>query len=99
MTAFIDTEGHDIPVDDVGEHPFFDVDLCDWNEGDGPELTMNVPAFETETDSYAGGIVFVPLKNVLEQYLRTFLQTDGGGGRVEFVAWLRDYAARLEAAA
>jgi hypothetical protein len=99
MTYLLDTEGDEIPKE-VHGRPYFDADLCDWNDGTGPALTMNVPmSFEGEIGVYDGnGVVSAPLQDVLEQYLRDFKREDGGIALPAFIAWLRDYANRLEAA-
>jgi hypothetical protein len=60
---------------------------------------MNAPPFETETEVYGGGVVFVPLREVLEEYLKNMKETDGGEGRQAFVEYLRAYASRVEALA
>jgi len=96
MARMLDTEGEEIPSDDDGR-PLFNADLCDWGKGKGPELTINVPmCFTTPFGVYhSDGIVSVPLKDVLEEYLIDFKSEDGGDHIAEFAAWLHDYADRL----
>ena len=100
MTQLFDTEGAPIPSDDEAGHPLFDADLCDWNDGRGPMLTMNVPMyFEAAGGIYdSAGVITAPLKDVLEEYLRDFKKIDGGCGVETFCAWLHDYSDRLKAA-
>ena len=99
MVQFADTEGNEIPPGDDGE-VLFDVDLYDSRKGLGPELSMTVPMyFETEQGIYnSAGVLAVPIKDVLEQYLIEFPdanRSDGGEGIEAFAAWLHDYADRL----
>lgn len=99
MALLLDTEGALIPLsDEVDARPLFDADLCDWNNGKGPELTINIPMyFETEHGIYDGeGCLSVLLQEVLEEYLRDFKGTDGGHGIKAFISYLRSYADRLE---
>ena len=98
MTQMIDTEGDRIPNDAEGR-TYFDADLCDWNDGKGPYLAVNIPCFFDAGDGteYDGnGVVIVPIQEVLEDYLKEFKETDDGDGVEKFAAWLRDYANRLE---
>jgi hypothetical protein len=97
MAVMLDTEGEQIPSDDEDGRPLFDADLCDWGGGSGPALTLNVPMqFETPYGVYdSAGVVSVPLKDVLEEYLRDGKSQDGGDHIAEFAAWLHDYADRL----
>jgi hypothetical protein len=98
MVQMRDTEAMIIPPSWAGAK-LFDIDLCDFHEGHGPELTMFAPPFLGDDEQeYPGGVLVVPLQDVLEEYLRAFKQTDGGTGRVAFVAWLRAYADRFEQA-
>lgn len=99
MTKLLDTEGKPIPPDCDG-YPLFDADLCDWDDGNGPMLVINVPDyFETSHGTYdSAGVVHAPLKDVLEEYLRAFAVEDGGSGIDAFAAWLHEYADRLKAA-
>jgi hypothetical protein len=80
---------------------YFDADLCDWNDGKGPALTVLTPTYFVGGDGseYDGdGVMTVPLQAVLEDYLLNFKKEDGGEGVPAFCKWLRDYADRLEAA-
>lgn len=98
MVQMTDSEGDALPTD--GSPRCFDIDLCDFNEGEGPELCMGIPmGFITfKGEQYNGaGVLTVPLRDVLEEYLERIYGTDGGHGKEAFVAYLRDYAARLEA--
>lgn len=100
MTQMRDTEGEKIPADNDGI-TYFDADLCDWNNGQGPELTINVPPYfvgGNGSEYESQGVVSVPLQRVLEDYLTCFKQEDGGVGVPAFVKWLREYADRLEQA-
>ena len=99
MTVLVDTEGLTIPSSDSGV-PLFDTSLCDWCDGKGPMLTLNVPEFfETTGGTYDGlGVVSAPLRDVLEEYLLDFKMHDEGGGVDAFAAWLHDYADRLKTA-
>lgn len=100
MTQMRDTEGEQIPKDEEGRM-YFDADLCDWNNGKGPEMTINTPTYFVAGDGseYDGhGVMAVPLQAVLEDYLINFKSEDGGEGVPAFTKWLRDYADRLESA-
>lgn len=100
MTQMIDTEGAEIPKNEDGR-TYFDVDMCDWNDGKGPDLSVNIPYFfEDENGAqYDGnGVLTVPIQDVLNDYIKEFKETDGGDGVAKFVEWLRDYANRLESA-
>lgn len=99
MATLLDTEGRQIPLDDGGR-PMFDADLCDWGDGRGPMLTMNVPDyFETIHGTYdSHGVVQAPIKDVLEEYLRDAEDMDGGHSIDAFAEWLHEYADRLKAA-
>ena len=100
MTQMIDTEGAEIPKD-VGGHTYFDVSMCDWNEGKGPALSIGIPMFfedENGAQYDSAGVLTVPIQDVLNDYLKEFKETDGGEGAAKFVDWLRDYANRLESA-
>jgi hypothetical protein len=102
MTILIDTEGEQIPPDDgEDKRPLFDADLCDWNDGRGPILTINTPSyFETEHGVYDScGVITTPIKDVLEEYLRDFKTIDGGDGIKDFISFLRKYSDRLESIA
>jgi len=99
MTQMQDTEGAAIPKDETGR-TYFDADLCDWNDGTGPDLTINAPAFfegEDGTVYNSHGVIYVSLRAVLEDYLVNFKSQDGGDGVPAFAEWLRDYANRIEA--
>ncbi len=98
MARMLDTQGAEIPSDDTDGRPLFDADLCDWADGKGPVLTVNVPMFfETEFGVYdSAGVVSVPLKEILEEYLLDFELRDGGDSIDAFAAWLHDYADRLK---
>ena len=98
MALLLDTEGYAIPSDDECGRPLFDADLCDWNDGKGPLLTINVPRyFETEYGIYdSEGVLSVPIQKIFEQYLRDFKIEDGGDGIKTFISWLRNYADKLE---
>lgn len=98
MTQLLDTEGQTIPTEDG--ILLFNADLCDWGDGKGPDLTLNIPMyFKTEEGIYDGsGVISAPLKDVLEEYLQNFMKEDGGIGINDFVAWLHDYADRLKTA-
>lgn len=100
MTILLDTEGAVIPGDDYDNSPLFDTTLCDWKDGKGPSLSMNIPElFETHFGIYdSQGVIHAPLQAILEEYLLEFKVTDGGDGIAEFCKWLRDYADRLESA-
>lgn len=100
MTELLDTEGATIPSDYLDGRPLFDADLCDWNDGKGPVLTINVPMyFEAHGVTYdSAGVVSAPLQDVLEEYLQKFKEIDGGKGVDAFCAWLHGYADRLKAA-
>lgn len=100
MTQLLDTEGAHIPSDDDEGRPLFDADLCDWNDGKGPALTINIPMyFETIEGTYnSGGVISAPLQEILEQYMRDFKEIDGGDGIDIFCTWLHDYANRLKSA-
>ena len=97
MALLLDTEGAPIPSEEDGR-PLFDADLFDWSDGKGPILTINIPSyFETENGIYdSGGVISVPLQDVLEQYLRDFKIEDGGESIKVFISWLRNYADKLE---
>ena len=99
MAFMLDTEGEQIPSDREDGRPLFDAALYDVGGGDGsgPSLTLNVPMqFETPYGTYdSAGVVSVPLKDVLEEYLRDFDSRDRGDRIAEFAAWLHDYADRL----
>lgn len=98
MTQMRDTEGGHIPKDGSGS-TYFDADLCDWNTGLGPELTINVPVYFEggDGDEYSSdGVLTAPLQTIMEEYLVNFKETDGGDGIHEFAKWLRTYADRLE---
>ena len=98
MALLKDTEGYNLPTDENGES-FFDVDLCDWNRGRGPMLTIGIPRyFETDDEQIysSEGVLHVPLQDVLEEYLRDFEEIDGGDGIPNFTKWLRLYANRFE---
>ena len=100
MPQMIDTEGAEIPKSEDGS-PYFDAHLCDWNEGNGPDLSINVPPFFEGVDGAdydSCGILTIPIQAVFEEYLNEFQGRDGGAGVPAFVEWLRDYANRLEAA-
>ena len=99
MTVLVDTEGMPIPGDDAG-YPLFDTTLCDWCDGKGPMLTLNVPEFfETTHGTYDScGVVAAPIKDILEEYLANFKMHDEGCGVDAFAAWLHDYANRLKTA-
>lgn len=97
MVRMIDTEGAFIPADGFNEQPMFDVDLCDYGDGTGPALTINVPDyFEVPGGIYDScGVVHVPLQAVLMQYLQEFMHEDGGEHIEEFASWLHNYADKL----
>ena len=100
MTQMIDTEGAEIPKDEDGR-TYFDVDMCDWNDEKGPELSINIPCFFFFFNGaqYHGYVVLtVPIQDVLNDYIKEFKETDGGDGVAKFVEWLRDYANRLASA-
>lgn len=100
MTQMIDTEGAEIPQSAEGR-TYFDADLCNWNDGQGPSLSINIPMFfqgENGIDYDSEGVLTVPVQAVFEEYLDEFKEIDGGEGLPEFVQWLRGYADRLEAA-
>jgi hypothetical protein len=95
MAKFLDTEGAEIPDSDGG--PLFDADMCDWTDGRGPTIAMRVPHyFATDSGEYdSQGVLSLPVKDLLEEYLRDFSGIDDGEGIEEFSAWLHDYADRL----
>ena len=59
---------------------------------------MTVPTyFETDHGTYdSEGVVYVPLQEVLLEYLRDFKSIDGGAHIDAFVDWLHDYACQLK---
>jgi hypothetical protein len=100
MTQMIDTEGAEIPKDKNGL-TYFDVYMCDMKDGKGPDLSMNIPMFfeDGNGDQYGSArVLFVPIQDVLDDYIKGFKDSDGGHGVPKFVEWLRDYANRLESA-
>lgn len=100
MAQMIDTEGAEIPRDENG-HMYFYIDMCDWNDGKGPDLSMNIPMFfedENGATYNSCGVLTVPIQQVMEEYLSGLKENDGGDGAQKFVEWLRDYANRLESA-
>lgn len=100
MTQMIDTEGAEIPKNADGL-AYFGVDMCDWNDGKGPDFSMNIPMFfedENGAQYDSCGVLTVPIQDVLNDYIKEFKDTDGGDGVPKFVEWLRDYANRLESA-
>lgn len=100
MTQMIDTEGCEIPKDSCSGATLFFADLCDWGDGKGPDLSINVPMyFEEDSGVYdSGGVVTAPIQDILEEYLSEFKKIDGGEHVDKFSAWLKDYADRLLAA-
>ena len=100
MTQLLDPVGATIPSDYAGR-PLFDADLCDWSDGRGPIITLNVPMyFETPGGAYDGsGVIVASVKDVLEEYLLDFEEIDGGDSVESFAAWLHDYADKLKKAA
>jgi len=100
MTRMLDSEGDDIPKDEYGNH-YFDIDMYDWNKGDGPTLSMKIPAYFEGMNGikYDGnGVLVVHIQDILNNYVSEFEQEDEGLGVPRFVEWLRDYANRLETA-
>lgn len=98
MTLLLDTEGVSLPKCDTSGTDLFDASLCDWGNGKGPSLAINIPMyFETETDAYGGaGVLAAPIQEILEDYLSEIVTTDGAEHAASFVSWLRGYADRLE---
>lgn len=100
MTQMIDTEGAEIPKSEDG-YTYFDADLCDWTDGKGPTLSINIPLFFEGGNGVnydSCGVLTTPIQAVLEDYIKEFKENDGGKGVPKFVEWLRDYANRLETA-
>ena len=100
MTQMRETQSEELPKNEEGRM-YFDAAMCDWNDGNGPDLSINIPEFFEGGDGsvYDGfGVVTVPLQDVLNDYLKELKESDGGVGVPKFPAWLRDYADRLEAA-
>lgn len=102
MTILLDTEQCPIPCNIMGGS-LFDADLCNWGNGKGPILSINIPewftwgkAGERETLYDGSGVITAPLQQILEDYLKSGYETDGHNKSKEFVSWLRDYADRLE---
>lgn len=96
----IDAEGEEIPKDKYGRM-YFDIGMCGWDDGKGPDISMNIPMFFEDQNgaTYEGcGVLTVPIQKVLEDYLSDFKGIDGGDGIPKFIEWLRDYANRLESA-
>jgi hypothetical protein len=98
----------DTPLPSDKNACWWDIDLCNWNDGKGPELLLSIPPWFELNDGtvYDGdGVLTVPLQDVLEEYLvqllpskdGSYLSADGGEGAPAFVAWLRDYADRMAA--
>lgn len=96
MALMKDTEGCEIPKQ-FGSN-LFDIDLCDWNDGEGPILTLRAPVFfETDTGVYDSmGVMVVPLKEVMNEYIAEIMSMDGGEGAREFATYLRQYADKLD---
>lgn len=100
MTQMTDTEGAEIPKNENGR-PYFEIHLYNMNSEDGPEISINVPEFfEGEDGSQydSHGVLTVPIREVLDDYIEEFWDADRGEGLPKFVEWLRDYANRLESA-
>ena len=86
MTQMKDTEGGDMPVG------HFDIDLCDWGDGLGPKLSLNIPL---DIEGYTGaGVLTASLKDVLSEYLE--FPPDGLENAKEFAEYLRCYADSLD---
>jgi len=95
MAKFKDTEGFIFPVE---EYPrLFDVDIRDWGDRGGHTLYMSIPHyFDTGEFVYEGeGVLKLPLKDLLEEYIDRIISEDGGVGANEFAEYLDRYAKRL----
>jgi hypothetical protein len=87
MVMMTDTEHPEVSLaETAGDEYLYDVDLCDF--GAGPAIYVGVP----DADGYATCL----LRNVLEEYHDNGYASDGFEFADEFVAYLRDYANRLE---
>lgn len=104
LAVFLDVEGQSIPQALTGG-PLFEVDMCNWGQGEGPTLLLNAPPFfvcgeagKGKTTYDGPGILAVPLQEILEKYLLEGCQMDGFAESDAFAKWLREYADRLELA-
>jgi hypothetical protein len=111
MIELKDKKGAPLPEDDIG--PKFDADLMDYNNGEGPMLEIGVPKWFTvwKTDSREDegsppaeefrtcGVLQAPLEKILDEYLHHWAEGfDEGKAAPAFLAWLRNYADRLDKA-
>jgi len=103
MAIFKDTGGGHMPLN-WGGSPLFDADLVNWGKGDGPEISVSIPMhFESgvdgsETTYNSGGVIVLPIQELLDEYILNGNEIDGFNCANEFSYWLRDYAERLDAA-
>lgn len=96
MAIMKDSEGVEIPKYD--DRALFDADLCCWGKDELPCLSVNIPSFfecDDEQHYSSEGLVTVSLKCVLEEYIESFVEDDGGVGIDTFANYLEDYAKRI----
>lgn len=97
MALFTDSEGAKLPKDEMG-NDYFNATLCGSGDDGAMEILMNVPLFEEYGDDQdSGGVMYLRLEHILEEYLNGFVTIDGGKNAPSLIEYLRDFSNRLDA--